>query len=150
VSSRKSRNQPRPFPQAHPPAQVEKTTVVSAGRFRSGPLPAPEEFAQYEQVLTGSAERLMRQFEIQSDHRRSLESQVVGSNIANERRGMNIGGVLAGMFIVGGFAAVMTGHDVAGYAAIGWAAAQISGTYIVTLIGRSRQLAKKRAPPEGE
>jgi len=86
----------------------------------------------------------MRQVEVQSEHRRNLEASVVHSNIANERRGMNIGAALAGMFIIGGFAAVMTGHEGAGYAAIGWAAAQVSGTYLVAWWGKRKQLQMKR------
>lgn len=125
--------------------QVEQRTTFAA-QFRSAPLPTPEEFARYEQVLPGSADRLIRQVELQSEHRRALETSVTNSNIANERRGMTIGAVLAAMFIIGGFAAVMTGHEVAGYAAIGWAAAQISGTYIVALLGKRKQLPPKPEP----
>lgn len=42
----------------------------------------------------------------------------------------------------------MTNHETAGYAAIGWAAAQISGTYIVTWWGKRKQLQQKREPAE--
>ena len=59
---------------------------------------------------------------------------------------MSIGAVLAGMFVLGGFVAVMTGHDAAGYAALGWAAAQISGTFVVSWLGKRRQLRQKREP----
>lgn len=60
---------------------------------------------------------------------------------------MTIGAVLAAMFIIGGFAAVMTNHEVAGYAAIGWAAAQISGTYIVALLGKRKQVQPPKPEP---
>jgi uncharacterized membrane protein len=140
---------PVSFPVPAPAAQRQaepRSVSVTASQYRSGPLPDPGEFARYEQILPGSAERLMHQFEVQSEHRRNLESDVVRSNIANERRGMNIGAALAAMFIIGGFAAVMTNHEGAGYAAIGWAAAQISGTYIVALLGKRKQLQPNREP----
>lgn len=41
-----------------------------------GPLPPPETLAQYEQVLPGSAERIMVMAENQAEHRQSLEETV--------------------------------------------------------------------------
>lgn len=134
------------LPQVQSSSRPPNHVTVSATHVRSAPLPDPREFARYEEVLPGSAERIMRQFEIQADHRRGLETDVVRSNIENERRGMTIGAVLAGMFIAGGFLAVITDHLTPGYAALGWAAAQISGTYLISWWGKRRQLKQKREP----
>lgn len=128
--------------------QVAGGVAAQVTQFRSAPLPDPREFERYEQVLPGSAERIMRQFELQAEHRRGLETEVVRSNLENEQRGMSIGSVLAGLFVVGGFIAVMTDHLTPGYAALGWAAAQISGTYLVAWLGKRRQLRQKAEPTQ--
>lgn len=76
---------------------------------RSGPLPDPGELAAYEQLIPGMAERLLHEFEAQSQHRRGLEAQVVGSNVAAQKRGQHnalllglSGQVVAGVTAVAG------------------------------------------------
>lgn len=62
----------------------------------SGPLPDPATFGQYELVLPGVAERIMRMAEDEAKHRRAMERK--GENRAN-------GGVAAAFLIaMGGFA----------------------------------------------
>jgi uncharacterized membrane protein len=52
---------------------------VSVRSVRSGPLPAPEDLAAYNQIIPQGADRIMRMAEQQSAHRISLESKVVNS-----------------------------------------------------------------------
>ena len=47
----------------------------------SGPIPAPHVLGLYNEVLPGSAERLLAAFESQQSHRQSLETKVVDSGI---------------------------------------------------------------------
>lgn len=58
---------------------------------RQAPLPAPDDFAQYEQILPGSAERILRMAEIQASHRQNMERQMIIANIRSERRGQWFG-----------------------------------------------------------
>jgi uncharacterized membrane protein len=41
--------------------------------LRTGPLPIPHEMREYESIVPGAAERLIRQVEIEGEHRRTLE-----------------------------------------------------------------------------
>ena len=50
--------------------------VVAFKETFLGPLPPPEILAQYEQILPGSAERIMVMAENQAEHRQSLEETV--------------------------------------------------------------------------
>lgn len=59
---------------------------ISARRW-SGPLPDPRDLERYDAILPGLADRVVAQWERQSTHRQGIEKDVVGSNIANERRG---------------------------------------------------------------
>lgn len=51
------------------------TTMVQ--RVHSGPLPAPDTYGHYEQVLPGSAERILAMAEKEQDHRHRSEGRVI-------------------------------------------------------------------------
>lgn len=46
-------------------------------RITSGPIPSPEVFREYEDILPGSADRILAMAELQQAHRHSLESDVI-------------------------------------------------------------------------
>lgn len=43
----------------------------------SGPLPAPEDFAEYEKILPGSTDRILKMAEKQVDHRISSDNKII-------------------------------------------------------------------------
>ena len=74
----------------------------------SGPLPHPDLWAGYEKVLPGSSDRILKEFEEESGHRRQMESQsahsdaqVVHSNIKLAERGQIYGLVIAIIALLG-------------------------------------------------
>jgi uncharacterized membrane protein len=71
---------------AVPHTQVQKT--VFSAKFE-GPLPTPDAFAGYENVLPGAAERILKMAESQADHRRDMERVIINSNIKKEKRGQS-------------------------------------------------------------
>jgi len=73
---------------------------------------------QYEELLPGSADRIISMAEKQSLHRQGLENKVVSSNILNERLGMILGFVICVLAILAGTYAVMKGRSGFGIAAI--------------------------------
>lgn len=104
--------------------------------FRSGPLPSPHELAQYDQVVADGAERIMRGYELQAEHRRSLESVVIRGDNRRAYLGMVAGallqtGVIAGTVYLGirgaewPAAVLATGGSVTGLSTI-WASWQRS------------------------
>lgn len=70
----------------------------------SGPIPPAAQFAQYEQVCPGAADRLLRMAEGQQAHRQHLEAAVVGGNLKAQTRGAWFAFVLAlGVLGLGGW-----------------------------------------------
>lgn len=69
----------------------------------SGPLPVPAHLEQYESILPGAAERILKMAEDQATHRRSLETKVINSGVADSKKGLWFGFFigLSGFAIVG-------------------------------------------------
>lgn len=61
----------------------------------SGPIPPPSLMRGYEEVVPGSAERILKMAEEQSAHRRKMEGIVVPHQLKESRRGQTIAFVLA-------------------------------------------------------
>jgi len=121
---------------------------VVAAEFFQGPLPRPSDLGQYEQAIPGAGERILRQFEEQSSHRRALEAKVVDSNVASERRGIYAATWVTSLFVVGGFVLIGLGQPAPGIGALAWAGVQVSLSFFANIFGRRRELAKKRAQEE--
>jgi uncharacterized membrane protein len=53
----------------------------------SGPLPPPELFQRYNEIIPGAAERILLQSEEQAKHRQQLENKVVNGQILISKLG---------------------------------------------------------------
>jgi uncharacterized membrane protein len=56
-------------------------------RHYQGPLPRPEDFAAYERVLPGAADRILKMAENQAMHRQGLERRALSGDIVKEMMG---------------------------------------------------------------
>ena len=65
------------------------TDIVAVERRVSGPLPAPELLAGYDQVQAGFAERIVAMAEREQDSRLALSKEGQTAFIATIRRGQN-------------------------------------------------------------
>jgi uncharacterized membrane protein len=73
----------------------------------SGALPPPNILREYDQIVPGAAERLLRQAESQTRHRQELESTVTTDTAKRSRIGVYAGVVVVvGLEIVAGLAVV--------------------------------------------
>lgn len=87
----------------------------------SGPLPPPEWFRQYEEVLPGVGDRMMTVVEsevadqhAEAGHRREMERTLVGAGVTLAKRGQ-IGAWLLGFaFLVASVVLILSGHSVLG------------------------------------
>ena len=61
----------------------------------SGPLPPPEILKQFNDIVPGAAERIIKMAEDQSLHRRDLESRVIESDISRSKWGQVLGFCIA-------------------------------------------------------
>lgn len=64
--------------------------IVRESMF-SGPIPPPEQFGQYETILPGSADRILKMAEKQQDHRMEIEKEAISKSLAHNRRGQTFG-----------------------------------------------------------
>jgi uncharacterized membrane protein len=56
-------------------------------RHYQGPLPCPEDFAAYERVLPGAADRILKMAENQATHRQGMERRAISGDIAKSMMG---------------------------------------------------------------
>lgn len=77
----------------------------------SGPLPAPEDFAEYEKILPGSTDRILKMAEKQVDHRISSDNKIIDNTYRQSGRGQILGAILVVMFGVISLILGLTGHD---------------------------------------
>ena len=103
----------------------------------SGPLPPPTTLAGYESIVPGSAERILKSSEIQSEHRQYLEKKVIESQVGQSKSGQILGFIIAILFLLAGGYLILKGHDIAGTVL---SSLDIVGLVSVFVIGRSKRM----------
>ena len=80
-------------------ADQSDTFVAHERSLRIGPIPSPDEFAAYKQVMPDLPERIVSQFEADSAHIRALQVKEQDGNISFDRRSqwMAVTLILAGL-----------------------------------------------------
>ena len=107
----------------------------------SGPIPPPAMLEQYNHIVPGAAERILKMAEEQSAHRRSLEKKAIDTDSRNSTIG-----IVSALFITLSAFAVVAYAITVGQKEI---AQIIGGTVIVSLAGafiygtRSRRLERQ-------
>lgn len=104
--------------------------MVSEERFHSGPIPSPDTLKGYADVDSSFPDRIFLMAEKQSNHRMSLEKEVIKSNIKNERTGMFLGAFISILTILGGIYLIAIDKDITGFSTILLAIAAIVGIFI--------------------
>ena len=95
------------------PASKNSVAVAASmmhARIAIGPLPSPEELKQYENILPGSAERILSMAERQSEHRQFLEKR----DSQDQHLGIVFAFTLALAALVAGCVVVLNGHPILG------------------------------------
>lgn len=67
-----------------------RIAYIQAASFK-GPLPPPALFGHYEEILVGSAERILKLAEKEQSHRHGWEKDVLNAQKANTKRGQWLG-----------------------------------------------------------
>ena len=114
--------------------------AVEISRY-SGPLPPPEDLAKFEQILPGSADRIIRMAEQQAAHRQELEKIAVRSNAIVQRWGLVCAFIIAMTAICGGIWLSLRGMSGVGLAAIVGALAALVSVFVY---GRASQKEERR------
>lgn len=112
----------------------------------SGPLPPPQILSEYEKIVPGSAAKILDMAVGQSEHRKSLETNVINSNITNSRLGLYFGLLIGLTGIIAGTVLGLYDKQIAG--------GVIGGGSLVSLVGvfiyGSQQRQKERVVREKE
>ena len=88
-------NQPTPPSQGATQCGVAKVQAQHQQVLYSGPIPPPDVLAQYNNVVPGADERILKMAEEQSNHRQYLEKAVISSDITQARWGVICGLIVA-------------------------------------------------------
>jgi len=113
------------------PKEIKKLLVsMSRSEKFSGPLPHPDHFKEYEDILPGSADRILKMAEKQQSHNNDMEKRYFRTD--------NITGVLGivsafgiSIIVIGsGVYLVMNGHSVTGTLFAGFGLTSLVGTFI--------------------
>ena len=130
---------------------AQSVEIVSA--YWEGPLPPPAALGQYDDILPGSAERIMRMAEAQAEHRIEQEqhsSQQEDVRVQTERTavigdsrrayiGLIFGFILSLLIISLGAYSIIWGNPWVGVAAIGINIAGLAGVFVYGTNSRRRE-----------
>ena len=145
--SKRSKRKPKLTPAQHPTQQSQPKNKQLLQQIQGlevsthqGPLPPPELFEGYNNILPGAAGRILSMAEKQSSHRQDLELRVVKAGARDSLIGLIFGFILGFFTIGGGIFCIIKGQSTGGTI--------IGGAGLVSLVGvfvyGSRQRRKER------
>ena len=123
------------------PVALHSVTTISI----QWPLPPPATLEDYERVLPGAAERILRLAELQAGHRRDVETTVIESDVRRATRGQVLAFVLALSTILGGLVLIGLGRSVEGLASLLLAVTSMVAVFVVSRRADREELERKRS-----
>lgn len=98
----------------------DSRTVVTHAQQWSGPIPPPAMLAEFDRVVPGAAERILRLTEQETGHRIEWEKKALDANISESRRGQWLGAGISALAVTGAVWAALAGvHYVVPIALVG-------------------------------
>lgn len=125
------------------PPQVLSMTLAAFSASYAGPLPPADQIRAYEEVLPGSAGRILAMAERQHEHRQKLERVTVEEAANRSWWGLRLGFVIAILVIGVGAAAIFTGHALAGFALIIGQAGILAGVFVYGRVDQRKERVEK-------
>ena len=122
--------------------QIENVVSAIIQRKYSGPIPPPSSLRGYEEVLPGSADRILSMAERQSQHRQDMEKKMVNSESRDSLLGILFAFALCSGFLVTAIVTVVMVPEGAGAVSAAVIGASGIGTIIGTFI-KSTRISKK-------
>jgi uncharacterized membrane protein len=118
-----------------------------------GPLPPPDVLQRYEEIHPGTAERVLQQFERETQHRHAIEQKLVDGQLEIQRAeipAFRLGQVFAFIIAIVGLLAAAYCVSTVPAAGHAWAGASIAGISLATLTGLFIYGRKAKAAEEAE
>ncbi len=118
-------------------------TQMQVEQHFTGPLPPPEILAGYDEIVPGTAEKIIARFIEQGTHRMELEKVVVNGSNKRANWGLAAGFVIALTTIAGAVYAMSLGYDIAGAAVVIASLASLVGTFLYGTKSRRDERSEK-------
>lgn len=114
----KSKKQPN---NGHASLQVEQTPECTRAGYYQGPVPPPNIMEAYGRIDASFPERIMKEFEKNSEHIRDMEKSSLNEAVSRDKRGQCFGFILAlGLLAVVLFSLFLGNITFAGVATLGF------------------------------
>ena len=118
---------------------------IAESRVFQGPLPAPEDFREYEAIMPGISREIVDMAKNQQTHRMELEKNIVRNEIIQSSRGQIMGFILGLMCLVGALVAAYLGVPKLAYLLGG---TTLLGVVVVFVLNRLPWTSKKKEEEE--
>lgn len=112
--------------------------------IHQGPLPAPEQLAQYDSICSGLADRIVKMAESQIQHRQELEKKAVYTNANNARLGVIFAFIICIAAIASGTYVIVSGHEILGFAEYIIAISSLIGVFVYGKKANQKELIEKQ------
>lgn len=90
---------------------VERISSIVIQESFSGPIAHPRHLREYEEILPGSAERIIRMAEERNHHHMSMDREALAAEVADRKLGMWLGaGLFFALIAVGGLLGYITAN----------------------------------------
>jgi uncharacterized membrane protein len=128
--------------------QVANLVLTAAFQFSlfSGPLPRPEDLAKYEQILIGSADRIIKMAEQQAAHRQALETNTIAEQVRQSGRGQHYALIVSLALVGSALWLGLTGHPIVGTIFGGGTIVSLATVFLTTRHQQTMDLSEKRTP----
>lgn len=131
---------PQPSSEQGPKLLRRSETHIEA---YGGPLPPPALLKEFDNVIPGAAERILKMAERQADHRQFLEKTVVSGDSKRAFCGLFVGAFVALCVLGGAVFLIHDGHDAAGATIAGLDVASLVSVFVYGSISRRSERADK-------
>jgi uncharacterized membrane protein len=127
--------------------RVAGEVIHQSVSFRQAPYPTPQDLREYERIHPGFTDRILTLTEHETDHRIQQEQAQDSATIDLAKRGQTYAFVVVMTLVLGGIAAILTDHSLAGFAGLILAAATLAGTFVArNLLSRRSDETQANAP----
>ncbi len=96
------------------PENAQRAVLAIIRQSWQGPLPPPDVLREYNEIIPNGAERIFKMAENQSQHRLSLEKDVINKEQNQSSLGQIFGFIIAVAFGAAAFTLAITGHEISG------------------------------------
>lgn len=111
------------------PTKVSHVSSIELTTY-SGPLPHPDILRQFEQLYPGAAKQIFEDFELESAHRRMIDSRLVRAETFGQILGSLSAALIGLVGVAGGLWLASQGLSLDGLAAIFGTLASLVGIYL--------------------